>query len=197
MNLLFYLLFSVAGLILLLILIAIPATLALPGGLRPGIENQTIEQAASQLRGSGKQGWDLVKAAVLLVHRRMQYCRRNSFDSPEKAFRRGYGYCQQQAFALKKLLNLLGFQAIVVHAFNNRFPGGKRGNHAWVQVTYAGETRDFCSIFLHPESGEPDFQPGKKIWKYNAVFRLLAGWGSAAINSLRYFQTGKDFDLYD
>ena len=50
-----------------------------------------------------------------LVANRMEYCRRNSFDSPARAFERGYGFCTQQAYALAELLRLLGVEAKVVH----------------------------------------------------------------------------------
>ena len=62
-------------------LYAIPATLTLPVGPRPGVKELTIQQAAAQLRNSGIKDWELVEAARALVAERMQYSRRNSFDS--------------------------------------------------------------------------------------------------------------------
>src|SRR5512139_276353 len=85
------------------ILYALPATLSLPRGRRPGIEPLTIQEAAQQLRLSGLGGPALVEAARRLVGERMQYCRRNSFDLYPRAFERGYGYCQQSAYALAAL----------------------------------------------------------------------------------------------
>ena len=116
-------------------LYALPATLSLPRGQRPGVEKLTIPQAAQQLRQTGKTGWALVEAARALVGQRMQYCRRNSFDSAAKAFERGYGYCMQHGYALTHLLARLGFEAKVVQAFRNRFPDGDVTSHAWVNVT--------------------------------------------------------------
>ena len=74
-------------------LFALPATLSLPRGQRPGISRLTIEQAAQRLRAdTDRAGWDRVEAARALVGQRMSYSRRNSFDSADRAFERGYGY---------------------------------------------------------------------------------------------------------
>ncbi|MBA4056058.1 MAG: hypothetical protein C0490_15190 [Marivirga sp.] len=77
------------------LIIAVPATLSLPGGIRPGLEKLTIKEAAQHLRSKDSHGWEMVKDATVLIHNRMMYCRRNSFDHYKKAFERGYGYCQQ------------------------------------------------------------------------------------------------------
>ena len=116
------------------LLYVLPATPSLPRGRRPGVESLTIQEAAQQLRGSGQSGPALVEAARLLVGERMQYCRRNSFDFYPRAFTRGYGYCQQSAYALAALLKELGFSARVVTAFRNDFPGEGVGGHAWVRL---------------------------------------------------------------
>ena len=86
---------AVLGLVAIIIglpLYALPATLSLPRGRRPGIEELTLTGAASQLEAMGKTEWALVEAARALIADRMKYCRRNSFDSPARAFQRGYGY---------------------------------------------------------------------------------------------------------
>jgi transglutaminase-like putative cysteine protease len=121
---------------------ALPATLSLPRGRRPGIGTLTIPQAAQHLRESTKTGWDLVEAARVLVAQRMQYCRRNSFDSAAKAFERGYGYCVQHAYALTHLLAQLGFEAKVVQAFRNRFPDGDVTSHASIYYPYLHKGRE-------------------------------------------------------
>ena len=90
--------------ILGVILYALPATFSLGGGRRPGIKPLKIQEAAQQLRAGGQSGPALVEAARTLVGERMQYCRRNSFDLYPRAFERGYGYCQQSAYALAALL---------------------------------------------------------------------------------------------
>jgi hypothetical protein len=153
----------------------------------------TISQAVDGLQSSGLSGWDLVEATRALVQERMQYSRRNSFDPALKAFERGYGYCQQQAFALAEILNRLEIQTRVVHAFRNQFPDGGVGGHAWVEVALDGEVRFIDSIFYDIESSTIDFTPLSKVWEYNLPFRLFSGWGSTAANAHRYYKTGVDF----
>lgn len=174
-------------------LYAIPATLSLPPGLRPGTEPLTLSQAAQQLRKSGMTGMPLVEAARALVAERMQYCRRNSFDPAARAFERGYGYCQQQAHALTELLTQLGFEAKVVQAFRNRLPDGTVGGHAWVEVIVDGEPRYVDSIHYDVEAGEITSIPLTPVLDYTPLFRLFAGWGCTAANAYRYYVTGKDF----
>jgi transglutaminase-like putative cysteine protease len=185
--------FVVLGLVLVLPLYAVPATLSLPSGLRPGIEALTLDEAARQLQASGKTGADLVEAARALVAERMNYSRRNSFDSPSKAFERGYGYCTQQAYALVGLLTRLGVESDVVHAFRNRFPDGSVGGHAWVRVTVDGEARTIDSIHYNAETGELTFIPLSKVLDHTPLFKLVTGWGEAAVNAHRYYRTGKDW----
>jgi len=167
--------------------------LTLPRGRRQGLAPLTIAQAVERLQSSSLSGWDLVEAARALVEERMQYSRRNSFDPAPKAFERGYGYCQQQAFALAEIINRLGIQVRVVHAFRNRFPDGRVGGHAWVEVTLDGEVRFIDSIFYDTESNSIGFTPLSKVWGYNLPFRLFSGWGCTAANAQRYYKTGVDF----
>lgn len=183
---------ALAGLAAALPLYALPATLSLPPGRRPGLAQLTLAQAAGQLSAAGLSGWALVEAARSLVAGRMAYCRRNSFDPYPRAFERGYGYCQQQAYALADLLTRLGFQARPVSAFRNRFPDGTVGGHAWVQVAWDGEMCDIDSIHYDREAGRIDFTPLTPVFPYTPLFRLLAGWGSLVVNAQRYYVTGKD-----
>jgi transglutaminase-like putative cysteine protease len=176
-------------------LYALPATLSLPRGRRPGIEALTLEEAAKQLEATGKTGAALVEAARALVAERMQYCRRNSFDSPARAFQRGYGYCTQQAYALSDLLARLGIEATVVHAFRNRFADGTVGGHAWVRITVAGEERDIDSILYDAERGEMTFTSLSRVLDHAPLFRVVTQWGEAALNAHRYYRTGKDSEL--
>lgn len=55
----------------------------------------TIDDAVRYLRGAGKTDWELVAEAQRLVNAKMEYSRRNGWDTPGRAFRRGMGYCQQ------------------------------------------------------------------------------------------------------
>jgi transglutaminase-like putative cysteine protease len=173
-------------------LYALPATLSLPPGPRPGIEVLTLLEATQRLRDTRKKGTALVEAARALVADRMQYCRRNSFDSPAKAFVRGYGYCTQQAYALTELLTRLGFDAEVVHAFRNRFPDGSVGGHAWVRVWVDGRVLFVDSIHYDAETGQLGFTPLSPVMHHTPLFRLLTKWGEAAVNAHRYYATGKD-----
>jgi transglutaminase-like putative cysteine protease len=182
------------GVVIGLPLYALPATLSLPPGPRQGIEKLTLAEAAKQLLIAGKSGAVLVEAARALVADRMQYCRRNSFDSPARAFQRGYGYCTQQAYALADLLARLGIEAKVVHAFRNRFPDGMVGGHAWVRVTVDGEERDIDSLFYDVETGELTFTPLSSVQKHSRLFKRVTMWGEAAVNAHRYYRTGKDLE---
>jgi transglutaminase-like putative cysteine protease len=173
-------------------LYAIPATLSLPSGPRPEVEEITIKQAAQQLKKTGKTGWALVEAARALVADRMKYSRRNSYDPAGRAFERGYGYCMQQAYALTSLLTELGFEAKVVHAFQNRFPDGEVTAHAWVSVRVNDETRYKDSLFYDEHACELDFDPLSKVLDVSPVLKLLTFWGGAAVNAHRYYVTGKD-----
>jgi len=186
------LLLAIAAIIVGLPLYALPATLSLAAGRRPGIEALTLEEAAARLDATGKADWDLVEAARALVADRMQYCRRNSFDSPATAFRRGYGYCVQQAHALANLLGRLGIEAKVVQAVRNQFPGGEVGGHAWVRSTVDGEERDIDLIFYDAETGELTFTSMTRVTNHTPLFKLVTQWGEAAVNAHRYYRTGKD-----
>ena len=171
---------------------ALPATYSLGWGTRPGLEPLTIKQAAQRLHQTGKVGWALVEAGRALVAERMQYSRRNAFDSSGRAFERGYGYCTQQAYALANLLTQLGFEARVVHAFQNRFPDGSLGSHAWVSVTMGQETRYIDSLFYDAHAGENTFTPLSEVLEISPYFKLLNWWGGTAVNAHRYYLTGQD-----
>jgi hypothetical protein len=174
-------------------LYALPAVLSLPKGRRPGIEPLTLGEAAKLLEATGESGETLVEAARTLVSQRMQYCRRNSFDTPARAFQRGYGYCVQQAYALAELLRRLGFEAKVVHALQNRFPDGEVGGHAWVRVRLGGKEQDIDSMFYNAETGKLTFSSLSTVLNHTLPFKLLTVGGEAAVNAHRYYRTGKDF----
>jgi hypothetical protein len=173
-------------------LYALPATLSLSRGQRPGVEKLAISQAARQLRQTGKTGWALVEAARALVGRRMQYCRRNSFDSASKAFERGYGYCMQHAYALTHLLAQLGFEAKVVQAFQSSFPNGDVTSHAWVSVTVDGETRHIDPLFWDAQAGRIAFTPLSRVTGISPIFKAFTWWGATAVNAHRFYVSGKD-----
>jgi hypothetical protein len=172
---------------------ALPATLTLAPGQRPSVEKLTINEAAQQLTARGESGWDLVEAARSLVGERMAYSRRNSFDSPSRAFERGYGYCMQHAYALISLLEELGFEAKVVQAFSNLFPNGVVTSHAWVSVKIGDEIRYIDPLFYDELKGKLDFIPLSEVTTIPTAFKLFTFWGGPAVNAHRFYLTGKDY----
>ena len=191
---------GVAGVVVLLLLgamlYALPATVSLRRGKRPCTEELTIEDAAARLSKSGDTGLELMEQARLLVGERIRYCRRNSFDSHRKAFRRGYGYCQQEAHALSQLLRELGFEAWPVHCERCSFSHIEDTGHAWVRVCYRGAVLDIDSKYMDAITGHLSFQYHGRVKKYTPLFRLFAGWGSIAANARRYYKTGDDTGIW-
>lgn len=173
-------------------LYSVPATLSLPAGPRPGVEELTIEDAAKELNETALKDWQLVEAARALVAERMQYSRRNSFDSAERAFARGYGYCIQHAYALTHLLSELGFNAKVVQSFRNKFPDGQVTSHAWVSVSIEGENRYIDSLFYNAQENELGFTPLSEVTDVSPALKMLTFWGATSVNAHRYYLTGKD-----
>jgi len=141
-------------LLVLLYLYSRPALLRLPGQPETSLDGiVTLDDAVSHLRNSRQAGWDLVEAAQKLVSAKMRYSRRNNWETPARAFRRGMGYCQQQAFALRQILIRLGFQARPVRTTKGLFPPApiheyispeRISAHTWLVVTLEGEERDVC-----------------------------------------------------
>lgn len=183
---------SVLVIFAVLSLYTTPASLSLASGRRSGLEKQTIAQAAEQLEASGMEGWSLVEAARVLVSERMQYSRRNGFDTAATAFDKGYGFCMQMAYALADLLRQLGFEAKVVHAFRNQLPDQRVSGHAWVEVTFGDESRYVDSLHYDARAGELDFKPLSEVVELSPSFKPVAWWGSAVVNAYRYYSTGED-----
>jgi hypothetical protein len=187
-----YLGITIALILIIYTLYAIPAMLSLPAGIRPGIEELTIEEAIDALDRKDLESVDLIEEARILVGRRMAYCRRNSYESYTKAFRRGYGFCQQQAFALAAILEGLDFDAVPVQSMQTRFPEANIGGHAWVRVKLNGEYLFIDPIFYNAEKHEITFTPLSEVTEFGSFFRILSGWGSATINAHRYYTSGRD-----
>jgi hypothetical protein len=184
---------SFAGLTILgVIAYGLPAAMSLSADRRSGTEELTIEGAAELLRHSDVEGWALVEESRLLVGERIHYCRRNSFDSYRGAFRRGYGYCQQEAYALAGLLQELDFNAWPVHCEHCDFPERKDTGHAWVQVFYEGKVHDIDSKHMDAAGERLLFATRTPPKRYTPLFRIFAGWGSIAGNAFRYYETGSD-----
>jgi hypothetical protein len=166
--------------------------ISLPGGIRPGLEEQTIREAVKALEKKDLEGLDLIEEARVLVGQRMAYCRRNSYEPYEEAFRRGYGFCQQQAFALSAILEGLDFEALPVQSMQTMFPDGNIGGHSWVRVKINEDYLFIDPIFYNSEKHEITFTPLSEVTEFSVFFRILSGWGSATINAHRYYTSGSD-----
>jgi hypothetical protein len=145
------------------------ALLILPGALRLGKSRSTahdgivtIEEAITACRATGLTGWALVAYGQRLVRRKFSvYSTRNVWDTPERAFEHGMGYCTQYNMALKQLLGGLGFETRVVFCFRVRVLADERWamGHTWLQVTIGGERRDVCAGRLENQPGRNQFVP--------------------------------------
>lgn len=179
----------------LLYLYTLPALRRLPQAKERSLNGIiTIDDAVRHLRSSGKTSWDLVAAAQALVNAKMAYSRRNGWDTPTRAFRRGMGYCQQQASALLLILRQLGIETRPVQALRCQFPpqqmheyvdpGGISG-HMWLVVTIDGVEKDVCP-------GHPDNAPGKvhftrlsRRTNYSPFMQMFGHIGSMIVNIQR------------
>ena len=104
-----------------------------------------------------------------------------------------HGGCQAKKDGFEaSLLAHLGFEARVVQAFQNRFPDGSVGSHAWVSATVGHETCYLDSLFYDAQAGEITFTPLSKVTGITPVFKLFTWWGATAVNAHRYYVTGKD-----
>lgn len=152
-------LFLLSGAALLLLPVAVQL-----GKIRPtsmdGIV--TIDDAIAACRGTGLRGWALVSFAQRLVRRKFAiYTTRNSWDSPERAFEHGMGYCTQYNLALKQILDGLGFETRAVFSLKVRDLADERWTmgHTWLRVTIDGEQRDVCAGELQNTPGRNQFVP--------------------------------------
>lgn len=154
----------------------------------------TIDDAVAQLRATGKSGWELVTAAQQLVNAKMVYSRRNGWDTPARAFRRGMGYCQQQASALLIILRRLGIEARPVQAFRCQFPpaiihgyadpGGISG-HMWLVVTIDGVEKDVCPGQPENVPGQVHFTRLSRRTAYGPLWQMLGHIGAMIVNVQR------------
>ena len=94
-------------------IIWIPAMLALKQAARPGIEDLDLDEAIERIRSKTLPPMQVALEVRRTIVTRMKNFRRISCDSCRTAFRRGYGYCIQQARAMAYMLNALGIRATV------------------------------------------------------------------------------------
>jgi hypothetical protein len=141
----------------------------LPGALRLGKIRSpsrkgvaTIEEAIAAGRATGLAGWALVAYAQRLVRRKFTvYSTRNVWDTPERAFECGMGYCTQYNLALKQILDGLGFKTRAVFCLKVRDLADERWTmgHTWLRVTIDGQQRDVCAGELQNWPGRNQFAP--------------------------------------
>jgi hypothetical protein len=186
---------TLVSIIILVLLFTLPAVISIKRGIRPGLQDMSLEDLVVQLEHSGVSGWTLVEEARIIVGARMAYCRRNNWEHYKTAFHRGYGFCQQKAYALDAVLRKLGFESRPVQAFRSRFSDGHVSGHAWVEVLFEGEKKWVDPQFQEPMLGKLLFEPITRVTGLNRFFRLFSGWGSAAVNAMAYYISGLDFRI--
>jgi transglutaminase-like putative cysteine protease len=168
----------------------------------------TIADAVAACRRSGLSGWELVAYAQRLVARKFTYSRLNTWDTPARAFKRGRGYCEQQALALNAIYDALGIQTRPVFAVRCAFPSkmvdGVRmpagvSGHAWLRVRLGDEERDVCPGSVENTPGRTHFQPLSPVHNWAPWLRPFTHVGSSLENMRRDLvaqrQTQKADDL--
>jgi hypothetical protein len=193
-------LFAIAGVICIYFLCVglacIPGLLLLPEEKTTTVDGvTTLEDAVNACWESKLKEWELVEFAQKLAARKFTYSRRNSWESPEKAFARGQGYCLQQALALKKIYDDLGIDAKVVRGRGN-FPEacihgvkeqGGNFNHAWLEVFISGESKYVCPGNVENKPGELDFKIMGEVKPYTGLMHFFTFSGAIIVNAARDF----------
>jgi len=138
----------------------------------------TMDDAVAACRASGLSGVELAAYAQRLVAGKMEYSRRNPWDSWERGFERGMGYCIQQTMALLLIYRRLGIDAWPVRALRCRFPAGAVAGveepacisgHMWPRVSIDGAIYDVC-----PGSGAN--RPGSLHFEILSPVRGVSMW---------------------
>ena len=176
-------------------LLVVPLQRRLPRPGRVAIDGiTTIADAVAACRQSHLQGWELVAYVQQVVARKFTYSRLNTWDTPDRAFERGLGYCEQQALALKHIYDQLDIPARGVFALRCKFPpkvvdgmpwaGGISG-HAWLRVTIGDEERDVCSGSVNNTPGVTHFEVLSPIHVWQPWLRPFTHLGSSLANIQR------------
>lgn len=154
----------------------------------------TIEDAIKQCRDSELKGWDLVSYAQKLVSANMKYSYSNSFNTPQKAFKKGKGYCWHQSGSLNIILNKLNFESRLVYAVKNLIPNkifdgllikSHYSGHVWCRVRIDGIEKDVCPGNLDNKPGTIHFRPISEIKEWNSWISFWSYFGSAIVNFKR------------
>jgi hypothetical protein len=138
----------------------------------------TLDDAVEACRASSLSGVGLAAFAQRLAARKMSYSRRNPWDSWERGFERGMGYCIQKAMALLMIYQRLGIDAQPVQAFRCRFPAGLAdgrmepggvSGHMWLRVRVDGAVYDVCPGMESNRPGVLHFEilsPVRRVWAW-------------------------------
>lgn len=127
-----------------------------------GIRN--LEDAVLACRQTDLQEWEMVAYAQKVAsHKFTVYSALNLWDTPNRAFVYGMGYCTQYNLALKNLLENLGFAVTAVFSLKVRVLDDENWTmgHTWLRVTIDGETHDVCAGRVENEPGKVNFVP---VW---------------------------------
>ncbi len=160
----------------------------------------TLQKAVDICRETGLSGCELVEFAQQLVNQNMKYSLTNSFDTPEKAFEKGLGYCWHRSSALNKILIQLGFDSHLVYASRNCFPEAELmgtvvkdliSGHVWCRVAIDGVEKDVCPGSPNNKPGTVHFIPMSKVLRWNKGIECLSYFGSALVNYRRKKKYGK------
>ena len=146
-----------------------------------------VKEAVERCKQSGLAGIELIEYAQRLVCSNMQYSYSNSFDLPCKAFKKGYGYCWQQASVLNRILKKLGVESKLVYSTQNIFPEKlfngvvvkeHMSGHVWCIVRCEGKEGDVCPGSIGNRFGKVHFKPISKIRTWNLFVCFFSYWGS-------------------
>jgi hypothetical protein len=154
----------------------------------------TIDDAVQACLDSGLGGWDLVAYAQNLTARKFSYSRKNPWDSPERSFERGQGYCQQQELALKEIYDRLGILCQPVYAARCRFAAqmidGQMAmeritGHAWLKVKIGTKELDVCPGSVTNLPGVINFEVLSDVKTLSPFMQPITHIISVVINTLR------------
>ncbi len=188
------------GFLTFVFLITLPGMLRLPRPGRTSVEGvTTLEDAVAACRRSGFSGWALAAFAQHLAARKFSYSRRNAWDTPARAFKRGMGYCQQQALALKMIYDRLGIESRPVYTSRAMFPPKVVhgvyepeivSGHTWLRVKINGDERDVCPGRVENVPGKIHFVVFGKVQTLTPGFAVVSHFASAIVNVLRDARSG-------
>ncbi|RJO60995.1 MAG: hypothetical protein C4542_07640 [Dehalococcoidia bacterium] len=129
-----------------------------------------------------------------LTARKFDYSRRNPWDTPERAFERGQGYCQQQALALQIIYDHLGTDCRPVYAARCRFEArmidGQMAReritgHTWLKVKIDGKEVDVCPGSVTNLPGVANFTVLSEVKPLSPLMQPIIHIISVVANTLR------------